>query len=433
MKRTFLIAIAALFIAGAALADDAAPARFFIERIEVRNTKRVSSALVISETLLREGQDYSEEDLRAASLRLNRLPFILSSDFALEKGSDRGRYVLAITVTEAKPFFYLLDIRPTLWDESRRTARIDSDLDVDPTTESKDAGFGFRWFVGGRGVVHVGYVTHSDRQSFTRDFSGPAIGYTRYGLFGTAAFATINLRMPVGSFNGKLLSPQLVVGVPITKNQTLSLDLEDTRFNDDTFHVDNQDFARKDRERLISLAWTYNTTNQPFVPTSGSVLRVSAVRSNQDHTSFTFGYPTFNTPPVSLASHLNGTGIDLVANHYWELSERNSVSAGLLAGYGTVRERNNPPAYRPANFEYDPKYEILHAGFSRNLWRNESKNGDSRLEADLLYVVRQFDVQHGSFIGFYPYDQSAVEGTISWARRSSWGMLRLGLGYAWQR
>lgn len=435
MKRTFLTAIAAMFIAGAALAEDAAPARFFIERIEVRNTKRVSSALVTSETLLREGHEYSEEDLRAASLRLNRLPFILSSDFALEKGTDRGRYVLAITVTEAKPFFYLLDIRPTLWDDSRRSTRVDSDIDVDPTTESKDAGFGFRWFVGGRGVVHVGYVSHTDRQSFTRDFSGGAIGYTRYGLFGTAAFATINLRLPTGSLSGNLLSPQLVVGVPITKNQTLSLDVEDTKFSHQTFHFANQKLERKDRERLISLAWTYNTTNQPFVPTSGTVLRVSAVRSNQDRTSFTFNNIGIDAQPVPLAMHLNGTGLDLVGNHYWELSERNSVSAGVLAGWGTVQEHNNPPVYRPAKFDYEPTYEILHAGFSRNLWRNESKNGDSRIEADLLYVIRQFDVQHGSYVDAspYPYDQSAVEGTISWARRSSWGMLRLGVGYAWQR
>jgi hypothetical protein len=423
MKRTFLTAIAAILIAGSLVADDAAPARFLIERIEVRNTKRVSSALVISETLLREGQEYSEEDLRAASLRLGRLPFILSSDFALEKGSDRGRYVLAITVNEAKPFFYLLDIRPTLWDDSRRSARVDSDLDVDPTTESKDAGFGFRWFVGGRGVVHVGYVSHADRQSFTRDFSGGAIGYTHYGLFGTAAFATINLRLPVGSLAGTGISPQLVVGVPITKNQTLSLDIENTRFE------------RGDSEQLFSLAWTYNTTNQPFVPTSGTVLRVSALRSNQDRSFYSFIASGPGAPPVRYAAHTSGTGLDLVANHYWELSERNSVSAGVLAGWGDVQNRRNPPIVPPLLADYQPAYGILHAGFSRNLWRTESKSGDSRIEADLLYVLRQYDVQHGSFLSAYPYptDQSAVEGVISWARRSSWGMLRLGVGYAWQR
>jgi hypothetical protein len=439
MKRTFLIAIAAILITGSLVADDAAPARFLIERIEVRNTKRVSSKLVASETLLREGQEYSEEELRAASLRLSRLPFILSSDFALEKGSDRGRYVLAITVNEAKPFFYLLDIRPTLWDESRRAAHVDYDIDVDPTSESKDAGFGFRWFVGGRGVVHVGFVSHSDRQTFTRDYGAAAIGYTQYGLFGTAAFATINLRVPIDHYEDKKVSPQLVVGIPLSKNQTLSLDLENTNFNHDTLSLFGQELERNDSEQLMSLAWTYNTTNQPFVPTDGTLVRVSAVRSNQDRTSFTFAGPFDPTggsasPPVRLATHLNGTGLDLVANHYWELSERNSVSAGVLAGWGTVSDRYHPPIFRPPVVDYRTTYEILHAGYSRNLWRNSSKSGDSRLEADLLYVTRQRDVERGAVVfGTLPENEHAVEGSISWARRSSWGMLRLGVGYAWQR
>jgi len=69
----------------------------------VRKASRVSPQIVIAESLLREGAEYSEDDLRAASARLRRLPFLLSADFALEKGSERGRYLLAISVVAVAP------------------------------------------------------------------------------------------------------------------------------------------------------------------------------------------------------------------------------------------------------------------------------------------------------------------------------------------
>jgi outer membrane protein assembly factor BamA len=71
---------------------------FFLERIEVRNQERVSPEVVIAESRLRAGQQYSEAELRDAAVRLARLPFLLSVDFSLEKGSERGRYILVLTV-----------------------------------------------------------------------------------------------------------------------------------------------------------------------------------------------------------------------------------------------------------------------------------------------------------------------------------------------
>src|SRR6185436_10640572 len=86
--------------------------RFFIERIEVRNARRVTPDVVIAESRLRAGHEYSEAELRDASTRLERLPFLLSVDFALEKGSERGHHVLVLTINETKPFFFFLDARP---------------------------------------------------------------------------------------------------------------------------------------------------------------------------------------------------------------------------------------------------------------------------------------------------------------------------------
>ena len=106
MTRFILTLFAAAAIAVSALAQDAAPPRFFIERIEVRNAaSRRRRELVIAESLLREGTEYSEDDLRAAAARLSRLPFLLSADFALEKDRSRGRYVLVIHVDRDEAVF----------------------------------------------------------------------------------------------------------------------------------------------------------------------------------------------------------------------------------------------------------------------------------------------------------------------------------------
>ena len=101
-RAVLVLILIATFVAAAPLfaQDGATTPNFFIEKIEVRETR------------LREGEEYSEAELRDASARLMRLPFLLSAEFSLEKGSERGRYVLVVTINETKPFFYALDLRP---------------------------------------------------------------------------------------------------------------------------------------------------------------------------------------------------------------------------------------------------------------------------------------------------------------------------------
>jgi hypothetical protein len=370
--------------------------------------------------------------LRAAEARLTRLPFLLSADFALEKGSDRGRHVLVITVAETKPFFFLVDASPTLWDDSRRTV----DYDADPGAESGDAAAGFRWFVGGRGIVHLGVTARRDRQAFTSSYAAAAIGYTHYDILGTRAFATLNLRLPFDSPAEGSLSPQLVVGIPITATQTVTLDYEDTFFRRDTVRVLTYKFDRQDTERLISLTWTYNSTNEPFVPTRGTIVSLSPLYSMRDRAGYQFLriVPDPNpAPPDAFAQHVNGRGADFSAVRYWELSEKDSVSAGVVAGWARVDDRIHPTSVRE-DIRWKPRYEILRTGYSHSIWRGEPRDGDSRINIDLRYVARQRDVEQGrSAFGVTPDEEKTLQASAGWVRRSAWGTLRLGVGYSWRR
>lgn len=413
IRTLILILLAALPLA----ADDAA---LFIERIEVRNNKRVSADVVIAESRLREGRTYSESELRDAASRLSRLPFLLSADFALEKGSERGRLVLVITVNETKPFFYNLEARPFL---DRDTRFIEPD-DSGSANFANEGALGFRWFVGRRGAIHLGVASTGTRHEFVRDYTTFELGYTQYDLFGTRAFATFNLRKPVDGLTAGLLSPQLVVGVPLSANQTVTLQMDEVTFDDGTRNVGGVEFERRSSQRTLSARWSYNTTNDPILPTRGTVLQVEPLMQWSDASSIrpleTGGY-------VPDAFHSRTFSLGASAARYWELSERDSISADVRGEWARNLQR---VYYDGVEIDNSAHYGSIGAGFSHSLWSAEQRaNGDSRLELNLRYANRSRpDVVYGTY---EPPGRDVRQISTSWLRRSSWGTLRLGVGYAW--
>jgi len=99
------IAILVLFLAGVARAFAQPAPPFLIESIEVTGGSRATDHIIVAESRLRLMQEYSEADLRRAMARIQRLPFIVSTDFRLAKGTQVGRYVLVIRVRRMTPLF----------------------------------------------------------------------------------------------------------------------------------------------------------------------------------------------------------------------------------------------------------------------------------------------------------------------------------------
>ncbi|HYO77897.1 MAG TPA: hypothetical protein VE010_15675 [Thermoanaerobaculia bacterium] len=431
MTRTFLIALIALnavTLAASALAQDA-PAQFLIERIEVREVKRVTSDVIVAESRLREGEAYSEAELSDAAARLSRLPFLLSADFALEKGSERGRHVLVITVAETKPFFYLLDIRPILSDRSSE-GQLDLDFS-DRIGGDQEGVVGARWFVGRRGAFHAGLFTRDDRHEFTQDYTAAVIGYTQYDILGTRAFATITLKralldVPVSD----VVSPQLVVGIPVSPKQTVTLTYDETRFDGDLRVVNGASFQRYSGERLVSARWSYNTTNHPFLPTRGTVVSVTPGMAWRDNVNFgvVAGGPADEPILGPVAFHTNSFGVSVDMARYFELSEQSSVSVGAEAGWGQIDERNSGLMFES---DRNPTFAAAQIGYSHSLWtREQQKRGDSRFEYQLGYITRDRDFDRP--VGPPVDDEHGeLQASFAWVRRSSFGTIRLGVGYGW--
>src|SRR5688572_9758135 len=115
LLRRFLRLLPVLLCLGVPVVPAAAqapePARFLLESIVVEGVQRdAPREIVAGESLLKPGNEYTEQELREAVYRIKRLPFMVDADFSLRKGSERGTYELVILVKETSVLFYSAQI-----------------------------------------------------------------------------------------------------------------------------------------------------------------------------------------------------------------------------------------------------------------------------------------------------------------------------------
>jgi len=389
--------LAALLLAAPLAAQDVP--RFLVERLDVRNLRHASAEIVIAESRIRAGTAYTEQELRVAADRVARLSFVLGADFALEKGSVRDAYVLVINVTEAKPFFYLADLIPTI--SSGHAAG----------SYGSRAAVGLRFFAGRRGMFHLGLSGEDDKRPYTNDYDAWEVGYTQYDLLGTRGFATLNLRQPVNPLLGHSRTmPQLLVGMPLSANQTITFLYTGLGVGSDNPHS-------RVAQRVATIRLTYDTTNQPFFPTRGMLLTVAPVGVWSDREGARLTFPDFKIE--EFLDHTRSLALEGTAARYWELSDRNSVSATLDGGVARYDTRGSDPGRSTRHFG------SIDGGFSRRLSDPAKAEavGESRIEFHLFIAT---------------LGQAAVElpgrwiqANVAWVKRNAWGNLRLGLGYGW--
>ena len=403
------IAIALFFLAAATgWAAEELP-RFFVERIDVQNAHHVSRDVIIAESRLREGHDYTESELREAADRLLRAPYLLSADFSLLKGSERGRYVLVISVNETKPFFYQLGavfIAPR-----SPHAHVDT-TDLTVASENEIAA-GYRVFVGRRGEIHFGIEGASDNRSYTTDYTTYVAGYTQYDIFGSRAFVTLNLTKPTGQFTGHAsIEPQFAAGIPLSINQTLTIEFDPTDIDRST---------QRASQRIATVRWSYNTTNHPLLPTRGTYVSIAPTAVWHDASGIDF----LNTPYLT---HDHSFGLDASATRWWEFGDRNSAGAGIAAGIAEIHESGIRDLIALNGSKTGmSSYATVDLTFSHSFWPAEriAAHGDSRLQLDIRGGPRtnRFDVIRA--------DTHVRQVSLSWVRRNSWGLLRIGAGFAW--
>jgi len=355
--------------------------RFLIERIDVRNLVHASADVIRAETRLHEGESYAETDLRAASDRVRRLPFVLDVTFSLERGTVRDAYVLVITVSETRPLFFRYDMVPFF-----ETGNILVGV-------NNDALLGVRWFSGSRGVFHVASIVHQSDRPFESSYISVQGGYTRYGLFHDRAFATLtvdNFKLTKPHGKGGTV-PGALIGVSLTPNQTLTI----------SYHGVDAGTENRRAERFFESRLAYNTTNHPDFPSQGSLVSIAPILGWIDLVDRT------HTPV-----HDFDVALDAHAARYWTLAE-GLTGAAILDG-GLLHVDQEAAGHRTFDFGYG----------TVGLQLSRTIGEDRRIELSLRGVSRHHAV-----------DPLLPDGTrqvsIAWVRRNAWGVLRLGAGYLW--
>ena len=360
--------------------------RFLIERIDVRHLVHASAEVIQSESRLREGESYTEGDLRAASDRIRRLPFVLDAAFSLERGTVRDAYVLVISVTETRRLFYRYDIVPFF--ESRNVLKKVDNEEL----------LGMRWFAGRSGVFHLAAHAHQSDRPFQSSYASLQAGYTRYGLFHGRAFATFTVDQFAQRESGgkKATLPGALLGISLTPNQTLTI----------SYSGIDAGTANRRAERFFESRLAYNTTNHPYFPSEGSLVSVAPIFAWIDLID------RIKTPV-----HDFDTALDAHAARYWTLADRLTAAAVLDGGYLHVEQQAN--GHRTFNLGYG----TAALQFSRALG-DTSRESDRRIELTLRGVSRHHEV-----VPLLP--DTNTQASLAWVRRNAWGVLRLGVGYAW--
>lgn len=326
-----------LVMAGAvgAVAEEDQP-RLQIERIVVEGAKLGSEEIVLSESRLVPGQAYSEAELRQAMSRIERLPFVLATEFALRKGSKRGLHELVITVTEVSRFFFALDGEvsrgsggETRWrgEEVDRNSRAAGG----PLVAGRHVLGAFTEF--SAGVSGLGY---SDRDGVMTQVHATL---THYNLYGRRVVGALGGEWTLGEGDREYrLSATLAV--PTGMDHAVRAAVTYTRPSSERCFVTGGTYCCFGNPELwtASLGWKADTTDDPFAPLTGH--RISAavffdeVRSSQGRAS------GVELPPSRLDDQIyDNWGGELRLSRFVPIASQRSLglSAHLVAYRGHYR------------------------------------------------------------------------------------------------
>jgi hypothetical protein len=379
------------------------PPRFLIESIVVEGMSRAAGRQIVAdESLLKPGQTYTEPQLRLAVYRVKRLQFVVDAEFSLRKGSERGAYELVITVEEATPVFFLAEA-----DGQRELFRDFYTGKLQRATVWQKFGtLGGRMFVGSHGLAYgsVQKVQHQDGEL-------AQAGYTQYDLFGAGSFAGANVSSAEGFSGVSQSEVALFGGVPLTSAQSLSLGIQWLRGKTD---FGSSGFAR-DEQRQGTLSWTYNTTDDPLFPMSGTSASVSAAYGRESRFERSFG----GDQVFDYNSHLHFYWIAAGGTWHLPLTARQSFEMGGGFNRETFAYREQPPAGTSLQ-------GYLFVGHSINLWGYERTQRFGDLRWENAVAAHYYDVT-GTLSG--PAAKS-VDLNSSLGYRSRWGVVRLSFTYS---
>jgi hypothetical protein len=420
------------------------PARFLIETVTVEGPKEAAANIVQAETLLREGETYTEEQLRQAIYRIHRLPFVLDASFALRKGSQRGSYELVVEVQPARWFFF---------DTWVRAFAFDQPLDLEDETfrgdrSSLDLGglAGGRLFVGRSGVVFGALDSREGIQA----------GFTQYDLLHRGILASAGISrneccvtevLPLAldptfsswSF-GTSLKLSLGMSIPLTGPQSIQLAVSERHGDTGSRRevllapgVRDSPLSAVGREltyRRAEAKWVWDTSDDPVLPTRGLSVSagVEAARFGaRDLTLEQFDSSSevvTQTPFPSIRSEQVVAAVSVI--RHWPVTTRQTVSTQGRVSAGRSRLDHLAVGNRIVPHvnadSYGASFGLEHACTLRRSRRSGTLT-DVRLETGAEIGLEKTSPDFGPS----PLERFSVHTGL--VLRNPWGRVRLTLTY----
>lgn len=428
------------------------PARFLIETITVEAPGKHASGIVESETLLKEGGTYTEDDLRLAVARVHRLPFVLDATFSLRKGSERGAYELFIQADTARWFFFDRTVYFFHFEEPYALGQLS---DTSPWSHS--GLIGGRVFTGRSGVL---YGSFGFQGELGEDSSGARIGYTHYNLFGRGIAVDLSYAghldatevLPFG------IDPQLTswdwmdegqaslkLSIPLAAHRSIQLGWIERSgeaqgreqvlepFRDRLFDV----VLGGDQEsRHLEARWVQDTRDDPILPSRGTVL--SAGVEYDSYQAENLRAERFVRDPEGVfgsAGQVDLPDFDgeqilatAAAGRIWSVTPRQSVSAGgqISAGRSQLTGLTIDGRLLPET-DLELYGVAVRAGHLLRIWalREPGILGDVYLDTALTYSIES--TSPGLGLEHNPLDRLDLTAAITY--RCQWGRLRLAFTY----
>jgi len=450
MKLEVLIG-ASLLLAALAVQAQEEPARFLLEKVTVEGPREAAGRIIQAETLLKEGETYTEAELAQAVARVHRLPFVLDAEFSLRKGSTRGAYELLIEVTEARRF--LFEHTVGLYTLAEPLNLDNSAGDPNEFYVTLPGLIGYRQFIGRSGVVFAALDSTE----------GVQVGFTRYDLFGRGIVASAGYSglppnfcctsevLPYGldptfvSWNWRDSAHRLSaeVGVPLSVKDAIRFDWsrrdgegssrhevlarfrESGSFLDLANHVD----ATLDRAEL---KWVRDTSDDPVVPSRGVTL------------SGGLEWSSFETGPLRrilvedgdlieqtmLAQRSQEIAAVVSATRHWPITPRQTVSGLGRLSYGQAKLHNLPTA---EGASLDKDVDVFDGSLGlRHLVRLKRSRGHGGFGDTYLENRIELGIESTSpdlHLSQTPNPLERLELSTALVFRSVWGRLRLTVSY----
>ncbi len=412
--------------------------QFYIESIVFEGDTSQNDVLR-STLLLNEGQSYTEEDLRLAVYRLQKLQFVLDVKMRLARGTQRGAYQLIIHIAEMRRLFYVVYSDST-YIENNLFDYVDDDSgqEVDQTRFDPETGItgvtmGYRWFTGRHGELSVFGPAN------------PGVAYTHHNLFNRNVVGSVAFQYPGGFGKNFSVFPEqglptrvkskdalgftFQLGTQLTPNQRLGFNYklnsgeisETQTLFAPTIHHQGTNF----RNHKSELAWVYDTKDHPLFPVAGSYLKMGVLLDREfrdasnDDPNLAYDRLTAN----NYYSQISG-------QTYWEYRPDRTLSLGFLARTGRIdlsADSNDP------NFVYPRSYDVHKIGLSLMHGRNLldvkffGRDRDFRLEEEVTFdtnrttVWENVDNEDNWF--------NRITARLSISTRDEYGLVRLSLVY----